>query len=379
MGHISLNCPKKAALYNAEAFNVEKERNEPLDVTSMQFSREGIVEGTPVKGIVLDTSCTRTMVQRELVPPGKETSKRITIRCAHGDTVDYPLAEVRIEVERRMCKVEAVVSANLPVPVLLGRDVPELIEILQASKLPGPRSMELSLATTRAQAQRQENEEERTQKEAESDTRTNPVHQMADDDDAETEIQQSRMDEMEEDTEMPGACFDPDLFQEGRARPRKTRQEKRQVRQQHHTEKVKHPLDLAPLEMRRLQQEDHTVASVREAAQQTSESSFFEEDGLLYHRWRPRNGDLEGSVNQLVLPMHCRREVVSLAHEIPLAGHLGWKKTADRIMQRFYWPTLFQDVKEKCRACPECQKTAPGRRIRAPLVPLPVVEERFNE
>ena len=311
-------------------------------------------------------------------PLGKETSKHITIRCAHGDTVDYPLAEVRIEVEGRMCKVEAVVSANLPVPVLLGRDVPELIEILQASKLPGPRSTELSLATTRAQAQRQENEEERTQKEAESDTRTNPVHQMADDDDAKTEIQQSRMDEME-DTEMPGTCFDPDLFQEGRARPRKTRQEKRPARQQYHTEKVKHPLDLAPLEMRRLQQDDHTVASVREAAQQTSESSFFEEDSLLYHRWRLRNGDLEGSVNQLVLPMHCRREVVSLAHENPLAGHLGWKKTADRIMQRFYWPTLFQDVKEKCRACPECQKTAPGRRIRAPLVPLPVVEERFNE
>ena len=62
MGHISLNCPKKAALYNAEAFNVEKEHNEPLDGTSMQFSREGIVEGMPVKGIVLDTDCTRTMV-----------------------------------------------------------------------------------------------------------------------------------------------------------------------------------------------------------------------------------------------------------------------------------------------------------------------------
>ena len=140
--------------------------------------------------------------------------------------------------------MEAAVSANLPVPVLLGRDVPELIKILQASKLPGLRSTELSLATTRAQAQRQENEEERTQKEAESGTRTNPVHQIADDDEAETEIQQSRMDEME-DTEMPGACFDPDLFQEGRARPRKTQQEKRQARQLHQTKKVKHLLDLA--------------------------------------------------------------------------------------------------------------------------------------
>ena len=27
-----------------------------------------------------------------------------------------------------------------------------------------------------------------------------------------------------------------------------------------------------------------------------------------------------------------------------MAGHLGKRKTADQILRRFYWPTVFKDV-----------------------------------
>ena len=84
------------------------------------------------------------------------------------------------------------------------------------------------------------------------------------------------------------------------------------------------------------------------------------------------------SIDQLVLPSHCRKTILSLAHEIPLAGHLGQKKTAERILQRFYWPTLFQDVREVCKACPECQRTASGKTVQAPMIPLPIIEEPFQ-
>lgn len=84
------------------------------------------------------------------------------------------------------------------------------------------------------------------------------------------------------------------------------------------------------------------------------------------------------TIEQLVLPLQCRKAVLKLAHEIPRAGHMGRRKTAQRILQRFYWPCLFKDVKEFCEACSECQKTAPGRNIRAPLVPLPVIDEPFQ-
>lgn len=33
-----------------------------------------------------------------------------------------------------------------------------------------------------------------------------------------------------------------------------------------------------------------------------------------------------------------------VARNILMTGHLGKKKTLDRIQQRFYWPSMFHDV-----------------------------------
>ena len=46
----------------------------------------------------------------------------VTIRCAHGDTVLYPLAVLELEVDGISIPVEAAASESLPEPVLLGRD-----------------------------------------------------------------------------------------------------------------------------------------------------------------------------------------------------------------------------------------------------------------
>ena len=58
--------------------------------------------------------------------------------------------------------------------------------------------------------------------------------------------------------------------------------------------------------------------------------------------------------DQLVLYTYsrCRSVVMELAHSIPLAGHLGKNKTTDRVLQRFYWPTLRKDViADFCKRC----------------------------
>ena len=83
-------------------------------------------------------------------------------------------------------------------------------------------------------------------------------------------------------------------------------------------------------------------------------------------------------MEQLVLPTQCRKAVLQLAHDIPLAGHLGRQKTAHRVLQRFYWPGLYKDVGEYCKACPECQKACSRRVPSAPLIPLPVIDKPFK-
>ena len=69
---------------------------------------------------------------------------------------------------------------------------------------------------------------------------------------------------------------------------------------------------------------------------------------------------------------------MELAHEIPLAGHIGKEKTRCRILRRLYWPTLYKDVKEYCKCCLQCQKSNNKGVQCVPLIPLPIVGERFK-
>ena len=64
-----------------------------------------------------------------------------------------------------------------------------------------------------------------------------------------------------------------------------------------------------------------------------------------------------------------------IAHSVPMAGHLGRDKTTQRILQRFYWPSVRHDVAEYCEVC---QKVSRKGVPPAPLIPLPVVDDPFQ-
>ncbi len=178
-----------------------------------------------------------------------------------------------------------------------------------------------------------------------------------------------------------GAEMDSDLFLKIKERPRLSRREKRHKRHEVAENKQMHPLDLSLTELRKMQQEDTTLKNIREAIDSANEEEktiFYETEGLIYRQWIPPQGNNSNVVQQLVLPEPCRSVVLSLAHHIPMAGHLGQRKTVERILQRFYWPTVFEDVKQLCQSCDECQKTAKGKKQRVPLIPLPIIREPFE-
>ena len=78
---------------------------------------------------------------------------------------------------------------------------------------------------------------------------------------------------------------------------------------------------------------------------------MYEKDGLLHRRWMlPHRCSDDMAVEQLILLVQCRLGVLQLVHTIHLAGHLGKDKTAQQILQRFYWPTLYKDVEDYCRS-----------------------------
>ena len=131
------------------------------------------------------------------------------------------------------------------------------------------------------------------------------------------------------------------------------------------------------------QGDDDILTSVLKAAVGKTDSEpdgtgFFERDGPLYRRWVPIGECMERHRDQIDLPKKCRLTVLHLAHTIPFTGHLGKKKTAMRVLNQFYWPTLFRDVADYCQSCPECQKCTRRRVPRAPMIPIPSVTVPFE-
>ena len=91
----------------------------------------------------------------------------MAIRCAHGDTVLYPLAKVHLKVDGQSLNITAAVAERLPVSVLLGTDVPLLTELLSGklSTVKPVSKIEHALAVTRAKAKKQLAEEVQVERE----------------------------------------------------------------------------------------------------------------------------------------------------------------------------------------------------------------------
>ena len=97
---------------------------------------------------------------------------------------------------------------------------------------------------------------------------------------------------------------------------------------------------------------------------------------MLYRQYVMSNGEI---VNQIVAPKKYRYQIMHTAHDRPFGGHLGNKKTRERILSHFYWPGIIPDVAKFCKSCENCQKCIPkGRVPKAPLIPIQPMDEPFK-
>ena len=55
-------------------------------------------------------------------------------------------------------------------------------------------------------------------------------------------------------------------------------------------------------------------------------------------------------------------QVTAIGHDAILGGHLGVKKTTDKVISDFFWPGFGGDVKRYCRSCNICERTVLFRR-----------------
>ncbi|GBM03860.1 hypothetical protein AVEN_231325-1 [Araneus ventricosus] len=94
------------------------------------------------------------------------------------------------------------------------------------------------------------------------------------------------------------------------------------------------------------QMSDPTLSDAWEMAR-TEGNAYAIKDGALTHT----EYICGEKVKQVVLPKCKRDEVLRVAHEIPLDGHLGEQKTKQRIKYSFFWPEIKKNVREFCQTC----------------------------
>ena len=109
---------------------------------------------------------------------------------------------------------------------------------------------------------------------------------------------------------------------------------------------------------------------------------YYIKNGIVMTKWRPFDvpADDEWAVHrQIVVPKSYRHEILSIAHESPMSGHLGINKTYHKIINHFYWPGLKSDVSKYCKTYHTCQMVGkPNQTIpKAKLQPIPAFDEPF--
>lgn len=138
---------------------------------------------------------------------------------------------------------------------------------------------------------------------------------------------------------------------------------------------------LTPSDLKAKQKDDPTLRRCFEtvgskAITRTAEIEFVLVKGILFRRYKlPSKKEME----QLVVPAPLREFVLKMAHEGILAGHQGTKRTADRVLEEFYWPGVQSDVTRFVKSCDICQRTVPKHLVgRVPLGNMPIVETPFH-
>ena len=73
-----------------------------------------------------------------------------------------------------------------------------------------------------------------------------------------------------------------------------------------------------------------------------------------------------------MVPAELREEVMRSCHAEPLAGHFGFKKTYQRIKERFFWKRMSTDVLSYCESCVPCQSRRVAHKPRETLSSIQV-------
>ncbi|CAJ1064638.1 uncharacterized protein LOC120723181 [Xyrichtys novacula] len=319
---------------------------------------------------LVDSGSFQTVVRASLVPREQWADEKADIGCVHGDVRPYPTAEVYLTVGGQTFLLSVALVPQLPYPVILGLDVPTLLDLVQDPQKQSPlptvcdEVLEIPGEPEPLQVKSGEN----------SGTEVKECHVV-------TRAQSARNTL----SELP--FYEAEL-EVGVEKLRRSRVQKRRdtflgaPREKDEIPQPSPPLDVdIPLNVGELQRKDPTlqrwfqkVSKVDGVSQGSAgcleEVTYMIEKGILYQ--------CQGSTQALAAPQSLRHTIMELGHSIPWAGHMAFHKTLRRVSNRFVWPGMYTQLSKFCNSCSICQVTAGKGVTKALLQPLPLIETPFE-
>ena len=100
-----------------------------------------------------------------------------------------------------------------------------------------------------------------------------------------------------------------------------------------------------------LQEKDYEITKLLEKGKYTKI------DSLVYYV----NTRHDGTINKrLVVPQSLKNEILVWSHDHPIAAHLGFIKTLERIKSKFYWNNYRREVEDYVKRCDKCARRKPN-------------------
>ena len=417
--------PKKAC--NCEIQNIQEQlslEDDDAEIRLRKCDIKGTINGHQVT-IGRDSQCTQSVVCADIIPSECYTGKNVTVRAVTG-TAELPLAKINLQCELVSGEVTVAVVPGLHREMLIGHDLDKSCGDIMAKQV------KQVCVITRQQAKQEIDERQRAEtellkfkEELSNETRKEKLI-PADTFLNGTEMNALFTDESEKQETRPKAQAKSKQKTRPKAQANSKQSEKkpetgcstndkdRPKTRPHETEnrqaRPKSNPDMnvtndvtdnekkvtrEPLQkfetsnndkkkLHNLQSTDETLKGIRDRLVPIQDIDkhrvcFYKQNDIIMRKWQSRKPTCKETTHQVVVPEQYRPNVLEIAHDITMAGHLEVEKTKQRILTQFYWPGIFQDVSNYCKSCATCQKIDKTKvNMRAPLIPLPIIDVPFK-
>uniref|UniRef100_A0A8C1RD31 Gypsy retrotransposon integrase-like protein 1 n=1 Tax=Cyprinus carpio TaxID=7962 RepID=A0A8C1RD31_CYPCA len=269
---------------------------------------------------LVDSGCNQSSIHQSLIHPrALDNSRMVKVRCVHGEVVNYPILPVDIQFRGEKHRLEVAVNPHLRHPLILGTNWPlfnKLLGYLCADASWGKRE---KAGVAVAQLGEAEPEPPEPVSGEQSALERNILPERDD-----FPLEQSREETLKN-------AFDQVRSIDGQ---------------------LLHPDQLLSYPY---------FSILKDKLYRVTQDAQTKQD-----------------TTQLLFPRSRREMLFQAAHCNPMAGHLGQTATLNRLMARFFWPGIHENVRRWCASCHECQLVNPPATPKAPLCPLPLTQVPFE-